>query len=113
MSPTHRWGLGRESVKHCDAFKYLGVVLDDNSLSFNLHVGYVKKKVSKTLGMFSRTRSSVTTEASNRLYKSMIQPNLEYCCAVFHGCGEGNEEELGRLQRRAARIVLKTVHLST
>ena len=43
----------------------------------------------------------------------MILPNLEYCCSVFHGCGKGNEEELERLQRRAARIVLKTVHLST
>ena len=87
-------------MKHCDAFKYLGIVLD-NSLSFNLHIDYVKKKVSKTLGMFSRIRSSLTTEASNRLYKSMILPNLEYCCAVFHGCGKGNEEELERLQRRA------------
>ena len=31
----------------------------------------------------------------------------------FHGCGKGNEEELERLQRRAARRVLKTVHMST
>ena len=97
--------LGGESVKHCDAFKYLGVVLD-SSLSFNLHIDHVKKKVSKRLEMFSRIRSSLTTEASNRLYKSMILPNLEYCCAVFHGCGKGNEEELERLLRRAARIVL-------
>ena len=29
------------------------------------------------------------------------------------GCAKGNEEELERLHRRAARIVLKTVHLST
>ena len=43
----------------------------------------------------------------------MILPNLEYCCSVFHGCGKGNEEELERLQTRAARIVLKTGHLST
>ena len=61
--------------------------------------------------MFSRIRSSLT-DASNRLYKSMILPNLEYCCAVFHGCGKGNEK-LERLQRRAAKIVLKTVHWST
>ena len=97
-------------MKHCDAFKYLGVVLD-SSLSFNLHIGHMKKKVSKTLGMFSRIRSSLTTEASNRLYKSMILPNLEYCCAVFHGCGKGNEEEFERMQRRVARIELKKVHL--
>ena len=61
-------------MKHCDAFKYLGVVLG-NRLSFNLHIYYRKKKVSKTLGMFSRIRSSLTTEASNRLYKSMILPD--------------------------------------
>ena len=59
------------------------------------------------------TVQCLQVQASNRLYKSMILPNLEYCCAVFHGCGKGNEEELERLQRRAARIVLKTVHLST
>ena len=40
----------------------------------------------------------------------MIVPKLEYCCVL--GCGKGNEEQLERLQRRAARIVLKTVHLS-
>ena len=43
----------------------------------------------------------------------MILPNLEYCCAVFHGCGKGNEEELALLQRRAARIVLTDGALST
>ena len=102
--------LGGESANHCDAFKYLVL---DNSLSFNLHIDYVKKKVSKTLGIFSRIRSSLTTQASNRLYKSMILPNLEYCCAVFHGCGKGIEDELEPLQRRASRIVLKTVHLFT
>ena len=103
--------LGGESVKHCDAFKYLGVVLD-SSLSFNLHIDHMKKKVSKTLGMFSRIRSSLTTEVSNGLYKSTILPNLKHCCAVFHGCSKKNEE-LERLQKRAPGIVLKTVHLST
>ena len=49
--------LGGESVKHCDAFKYLGVVLD-NSLLFNLNIDCVNMEVSKTLGMFSRIRSS-------------------------------------------------------
>ena len=45
--------LGGESVKNSDAFKYLGVILD-NSLSLNQHIDYVKKKVSKMLGMFAR-----------------------------------------------------------
>ena len=74
----------------------------------------MKKKVSKTLGMFSRIRSSLTTEASNRLYKLMILPILEYCCDVFQGCGKGNEEELERLQSRAARdLHLQSVEAGT
>ena len=38
--------LGGESVRCCDAFKYLGVILD-RSLSLNQHIDHVKKKVSK------------------------------------------------------------------
>ena len=97
--------LGGESVKHCDAFKYLGVILD-SSLSLNQHIDYVKKKVSKMLGIFSRARPSLTIESANRLFKSMILPILDYCGAVFHRCGKGNEEGLECLQRRGGRIAL-------
>ena len=104
--------LGRESVKCCDAFKYLGVILD-SSLSMNQHIDHVKKKVSKMLGIFSRARASLTIESANRLFKSMILLILDYCGAVFHRCGKGNEEDLECLQRRAGRIVLNTAHLFT
>ena len=104
--------LGGKSVKCCDAFIYLGVILD-SSLSMNQHIDHVKKKVSKMLGIFSRARPSLTIESANRLFKSMILPILDYCGAVFHRCGKGNEEGLECLQRRAGRIVLNTAHLST
>ena len=99
-------------MKNSDAFKYLGVILD-NSLSLNQHINYVKKKVSKLLEMFARIRPSLTTESANRLFNSMILPILDYCDAVLHGCGKGNEEELEHLQGRGGRIVLNTAHLST
>ena len=104
--------LGGESVKCCDAFKYLGIILD-SSLSMNQHIDHVKKNVSKMLGIFSRARPSLTIESANRLFKSMILPILDYCGAVFHRCGKGNEEGLECLQRRAGRIVLNTAYLST
>ena len=97
--------LGGESVKCCDTFKYLGVILD-SSLSLNQHIDHVKKKVSKMLGIFSRARASLTIESANRVFKSMILPILDYCGAVFHRCGKGNEECLESLQRRGGRIVL-------
>ena len=91
--------MGGESVKHSDAFKYLVVVFDSN-FSLNQHIDYLKKKVSKMLGTFSRARPSLTIESVSRLFKSMFLPIFDYYCAVFHGCGERNEEVLERLQRR-------------
>ena len=99
-------------MKHFDAFKYIGVILD-SSRSLNQHNNYLKKKVSTTLGMFSRALLPLSIEAVNRLFKSMFLPILDYCGAVFHGCGKSNEEGLECLQRRVGRIVLNTAHLST
>ena len=44
-----------------------------------------------------------------------FSPILDYCGAVFHGCGRGNEkglEYLECLQRRGGRIVLNTAQRS-
>ena len=79
----------------------------------NKHIDHVKKKVSTMQGIFSRAQPSLTIESANRLFKSMILPILDYCSAVSHRCGKGNEEGLECLQRRAGRIVLNTAHLST
>ena len=54
-------GLGGESVKHCDAFKYLGVILD-SSLSLNQHIDYVKKKVLKTLRIFLSRSTTIIND---------------------------------------------------
>ena len=78
-------------MKHSDAFKYLGVILD-SSLSLNQHMDYLKKKVSRMLGIFSRAQPPLSIEAVNRLFKSMYVPILDYCGAVFHGYGKENEK---------------------
>ena len=74
--------MGGESVKHSVAFKYLGVILDSN-FSPNQHIDYLKKKVFKMLGTFSRARPSLTIESVSRLFKSMFLPIFDYYCAVF------------------------------
>ena len=79
----------------------------------NQHIDRIKNKVSKMLGIFLRARPSLTIESANRLFKSMILQILDYCGAVFHRCGKGNEDSLECLQRRTGRIVLNTAHLSS
>ena len=85
------------SIKRSESFKYLGMVLD-RTLSFNEHIEYIKKKVSKTVGMLSRVRHLLTTDAANRLYKTMILPVFDYSDVTRHNSGKSNCDILVGLQ---------------
>ena len=43
-----------------------------------------------------------------RVYKSFIVPIFDYCDAVWNCCGKGNSDSLEKLERGAARIIMKT-----
>ena len=94
---------GKE-VNQVKLFKYLGVVLDE-CLSFNDHISYVRSKVAGRLGLLSRLRGCLTTEAANKIYLSTVLPILSYCDTCFCPLGSTNSKSLERLQRRAAKIV--------
>ena len=96
--------LDGKPVKYTEIFKYLGVVLA-NTLSFNDHTLYIRKKISKILGILSRIRPFLTLEAANKVYKTMVLPVLDYCDIVCNECGQGNNDDIERLQRRGSRIV--------
>ena len=55
--------------------------------------------------MLNRIRPFLTLEAANRAYKAMVLPVLDYCDVVWHECGQGNNNDIERLQRRGSRIV--------
>ena len=94
---------GKE-VNQVKSFKYLGVLLDE-CLSFNDHINYVRSKVASRLGLLSRLRGCLTTEAANKIYLSTVLPILSYCDTCFRPLGSTNRKTLERLQRRAVRIV--------
>ena len=104
-SESHRplYMEGKE-VNQVKIFKYLVVVLDE-CLSFNDHISYVRSKVASRLGLLSRLRGCLTTEAANKIYVSTVLPILSYCDTCFSPLGSTNRKSLERLQRRAAKIV--------
>ena len=55
---------GKE-VNQVKSFKYLGVILDE-CLSFNDHISYVRSKVASRLGLLSRLRGCLITEAAGK-----------------------------------------------
>ena len=94
---------GKE-VNQVKSFKYLGVFLDE-CLSFNDHINYVRSKVASRLGLLSRLRGCLTTEAANKIYLSTLIPIFSYCDTCFCPLGSTDRKTFEHLQRRAARIV--------
>ena len=55
--------------------KYLGVYVDEN-LSWDIHVSFVERKISKYIPIVYNIRNSLTSESLKLLYNCMIYPPL-------------------------------------
>ena len=53
--------IDEESLKECDSYKYLGVIIDKN-LTWNEQIQHVSQKISKACGYLSKLRHCVTTD---------------------------------------------------
>ena len=97
---------GKELTKVAE-YKYLGVILDE-SLPWNAYVNYFISKVSKKLGILGCTRGSISMHTAGIIYRSFILPVLDYCDTVWNCCRCINADNVEKLQRRAARIIMQT-----
>ena len=80
----------------------------DESLTWKEHIKYLIAKAGKRIGMLGRTRKNISMASANQIYKSFIVPIFDYCDAVWNCCGIVNSDSIKKLQRRAARIVMKS-----
>ena len=94
-------------LKRVFEYKYLGVVMNECLMS-KAHVKYLLGKVGRRIGMLGRARKNISMHSANKVYKSYIIPVLDYCDTVWNCCGTVNSDKLERLQRRAARIIMKS-----
>ena len=84
--------------------KFLGVYLDEN-LSWKIHINYISKKISKSVGIIYRSRFLLTSATKLALYYSLIYPYLTYCNIVWFSTYETNVKRIYLLQNRAVRAM--------
>ena len=95
-----------KAVYWASEYKYLGVALDA-SLTWNAHVDFLIGRVSKRLAMLGRIRKNIEMYTAGTVYTSFNLPILDYGDTVWSCCGSVNADKLEKLQRRAARIVMR------
>lgn len=73
--------MGGERLEIVNEIKYLGVVID-HKLNFEKNVNNVCKKLGQKLNVISRLRNELNCQQKLGLYKSIIQPHLNYCSSM-------------------------------
>ena len=76
-----------------------------NGLSANTHISNVCTKANRTLGFLRRNLYSCPPDVKEAAYKGLVRPVLEYESSVWDPHTHGLQEELEKVQNRAARFV--------
>ena len=91
--------------------KFLGVVIDPK-LKFNKHIVTIASKISKSIGIFYKTRFFLSENLLKMLYNSLIYPYLLYANAVWGGTYPTLLEPLLLLQKRIIRLITNQEYLA-
>ena len=86
------------------SFKMLGLTLS-SKLNWGSYIVSIAKTASKKIGALIRSMKFLSPEVALYLYKSTIQPCIEYCCHVWAGAPSFFLELLDKLQKWISRTV--------
>ena len=80
----------------------------DECLTWKAHVKYLLSKAGKRIDMLGRTRKNLSMQTADQVYKTFTLPIFDYCDTAWNCCGAANSSKWENLQRREARIVMKS-----
>ena len=86
--------------------KLLGIVIDDH-LSWAPHIDYLCSTISSKISLLRHISIYTPQNIQKIFYQSYIQPLLDYGCNTWGNTTAANIERLSKLQKRAARIILR------
>ena len=86
------------------SFKMLGLTFS-SKLDWGSYIVSIAKTASKKIGALIHSMKFLSPEVPLYLYKSAIQPCMEYCCHVWAGAPSCYLELLDKLQKQICRTV--------
>ena len=99
-------------LPYMDQCKYLGVTLDKH-LSWDIHIDNLCKKLKPKVGVISRLRHILNKNLLNTVYKTIIQPHIDYAITLWGSSSISNVTKIQRFQNRSARLITGNFDLNT
>ena len=103
---TYQIELDGVRLQRVTSHKHLGIYIS-SSLRWDAHVDYVLSRAAPLLGVLRKLRSSLNKNALCAFYLVYIRPVIEYASTAWSDLPVRLSDRLERLQRRAAKIILR------
>ena len=94
------------SIEHVRSNKLLGVIINEE-LNFKAHVDKLCKKLSQKIGLLNKLCSYLPLNERKVFYNAHIKPYIVCGSLVWTCCSKEDQNEILRLQKRAARVILR------
>ena len=92
------------SIECSSSVRFLGVELNEK-LKFDNHINKIARKISKNTGILCKPTYFVPKSVLINLYRTLIEPYLNYCPIIFGGAYSSHIQPLGVAQRKTVRII--------
>ena len=94
----------QQRISFSESERDLGLIVKSN-LNRDEHVGKDVKKANQVLRLISRAYQNKSQNNLIPLYKSLVQPHLEYAVQLWSPYKQNYIENIERVQRRTTRMI--------
>ena len=93
-------------IKNVSEQKLLGVYIDEN-LSWSTHIDYLCSVIASKISLLRQISEYVPVDVQKTFYQGYILPYIDYGSVTWGSASTIHIERLSKLQKRAARIILR------
>ena len=99
--------VGDICIQNVSKQKLLGIYIDEN-LSWSSHIDYLCSHIASKISLLRHLSEYVPVEVLRKFYQVYILPFIDYGSVTWGSASASHIERLTKLQKRAARIILRT-----
>ncbi|XP_077999769.1 uncharacterized protein LOC144452542 [Glandiceps talaboti] len=108
----YQYHMNNNILQKVEHHPYLGIQLSSN-LSWAQHIHQTTNKANSILGLLKRNLWNCSRNTKEIAYKTLVRPRLEYCSTIWDPYQKTHQEQLEKVQRRAARFVTNDYRRTT
>ena len=91
-------------LKQVTHVKFLGVIIDE-SLSWDYHIDYLKKKLVSSIVVIKRIKQFIPKSEYIKIYNALFKSHLSYCISSWGGVNKNKLKKLFSVQKRCIRLL--------